>query len=75
MGVAQAQVDDRPPVKLQGWFDATWGGYSVWDLVARDLAPGQHTLRITVLDEKAEQSAGHRFQVQAVMAAGRARAR
>lgn len=71
MGMAEAQVDDHPPVKLPGWFEADWGGYAAWALVARDLAPGKHTLRIRVLEEKAEQSTGHRFQVQAVMAAGR----
>jgi lysophospholipase L1-like esterase len=71
MGVAEASVDDRPPVKLQGWFEADWGGYSAWALVARDLPPGRHRLRIRLLDEKAEQSNGHRFQLHAVMAAGR----
>jgi len=71
MGMAEARADDRPPVTLDGWFNADWGGYASWALVARDLAPGKHRVRITVLDQKAEQSTGHRFQVQAVMAAGR----
>jgi len=70
MGMAQAQVDDQPPVQLQGWFEADWGGYAAWALVARDLAPGTHRLRIEVLDEKADQSGGHKFQVQAIMTAG-----
>lgn len=70
MGAARAQVDDRPPVTLQGWFEADWGGYAAWALVARDLDPGKHVLRIEVLEARAEQSAGHKFQVQAVMAAG-----
>lgn len=69
-GVATAQVDDRPPVKLVGWFAATWGGYSAWELVARDLKPGKHRLRITLTDEKPGTSQGHKFQLHTVMAAG-----
>ncbi len=71
MGIAEAQVDDRPAVKLDAWFDQTWGGYSAWEMIARDLPPGTHKLRIKVLDEKSPGSDGHRFQLQAVMAAGR----
>jgi lysophospholipase L1-like esterase len=71
MGMAQAQVDDRPPVKLNGWFEADWGGYAAYELVARDLPPGKHKLRVQVLDEKAPASNGHKFQLQAVMVAGR----
>lgn len=71
MGRAEARVDGGPPVTLDGWFEADWGGYAAWALVARDLAPGKHMLRVRVLEEKADQSTGHRFQVQAVMAAGR----
>jgi len=70
MGMAETQADDRPPVTMDGWFNADWGGYPAWQLVARDLAPGKHRVRVTVLDQKADQSTGHRFQVQAVMAAG-----
>jgi len=70
MGIAQAQVDDAPPVKMNAWFSAEWGGYSAWNLIARDLAPGKHTLRIKLLEEKAEESSGHKFQVQALMVAG-----
>lgn len=71
MGMASAQVDDRPPVKLNGWFEADWGGYAAYELVARDLPPGKHKLRVQVLDEKAPASNGHKFQLQAVMVAGR----
>ncbi len=70
MGMARAQVDDRPPVDLQGWFEADWGGYAAWALVARDLGPGKHSLRLELLDKKAEASGGHKFQLQAVMGAG-----
>lgn len=42
MGMAEVQVDDKPAVRVNGWFEADWGGYSAWQLVARDLAPGKH---------------------------------
>jgi lysophospholipase L1-like esterase len=70
MGRARAQVDDAPPVTLEGWFDADWGGYSNYQMVARDLPPGPHTLRIEVLPDKAEASSGHKFILQLVMTAG-----
>jgi len=70
MGLARARVDDAAPVDLQGWFEADWGGYSHYQTVARDLAPGKHRLRIEVLPEKAEQSNGHKFVLQLVMSAG-----
>jgi len=57
-------------VKINGWFNADWGGYSAWELVARDLAPGRHRLTIQLLDEKAEASTGHHFEVRSVLAAG-----
>jgi lysophospholipase L1-like esterase len=69
-GMAEAQVDDLAPVKMDGWFGATWGGYTPYQLVARDLKPGKHTLRIRVLDEKNAESGGHEFRVQAIMRAG-----
>jgi lysophospholipase L1-like esterase len=70
MGRASVQVDDRPPVTLEGWFDQDWGGYSARALIARDLPPGKHRLRIEVLPDRAEASTGHRFILQLVMAAG-----
>jgi lysophospholipase L1-like esterase len=69
-GIAQVQVDDKPAQKLDAWFDADWGGYTPWQLIARDLAPGKHALRITLLDEKNPGSTGSKFQLQAVMGAG-----
>jgi len=70
MGRARAQVDDAPPVTLEGWFEADWGGYSSYQTVARDLLPGRHRLRIEVLPDRAEQSNGHKFVLQLVMTAG-----
>ncbi|HOZ47547.1 MAG TPA: GDSL-type esterase/lipase family protein [Candidatus Hydrogenedentes bacterium] len=70
MGIAEAQVDDKPPTKMDAWFNADWGGYTPFQLVARDLGPGPHTLRVTVLSEKNESSEGHEFRVQGVLCAG-----
>jgi len=69
MGIAQAQVDDKPPVKMDAWFSADWGGYVPFQLVARDLAPGKHTLRVTLLNEKNPESTGNEFHINAVLLA------
>ncbi len=69
MGIAQARVDDQPPVKMDAWFSADWGGYVPFQLVARDLAPGKHTLRVTLLDEKNSESTGNEFHINAVLIA------
>jgi len=71
MGMAEAQVDDGSPVKVDAWFGADWGGYMPFQLVARDLKPGRHILRIRLLDEKNPASKGHEFRLHAVMLAGR----
>lgn len=70
MGHAQAWVDDRPRVTLEAWFSADWGGYTPFELIARDLAPGTHTLHVRLLSEKAPESNGYEFQLRAVMTAG-----
>lgn len=48
-GIAEATVDNGPPVKMDAWFDQTWGGYTPLQLVARDLAPGTHRVKIRFL--------------------------
>ena len=73
MGIIEAQVDGRPAVRMNAWFNADWGGYSACEMVGQDLGPGPHTLRITLLKERAEASAGNRFELQAVLAAGLSR--
>ncbi|MBN1676694.1 MAG: SGNH/GDSL hydrolase family protein [Kiritimatiellae bacterium] len=71
MGMARVQVGDAAPVEMDGWFDADWGGYSNWTLAAHALpAAGPHRLRIDLLAKRARASAGHRFELQAVLAAG-----
>lgn len=71
MGMAEARVDDREPVKLDGWFDQDWGGYSSFAIIGRNLGPGIHKVRIKVLEEKAPASNGHIFEVHAILAAGK----
>jgi len=58
MGRAEAWVDNREPVTLEAWFGADWGGYTPFQLIARDLAPGKHTLKLTVTGEHSERSTG-----------------
>ena len=70
MGIALAQVDDRPPVRAEAWFDADWGGYTPYQLVARDLGPGKHRLRITLSQDKQDGSDGNTFQVVGILIAG-----
>ncbi|MCX7048416.1 MAG: SGNH/GDSL hydrolase family protein [Candidatus Sumerlaeota bacterium] len=69
-GIAEARVDDLPPVKLDGWFDQTWGGYTPFSVIARDLGPEAHKLRIKLLSDKAAGSGGNAFEIRAIMAAG-----
>ncbi len=70
MGIADAWVDDRKPVSLDAWFSADWGGYTPFQLVARDLGPGSHTLHVRLRDDANPASTGHAFQLRAVMTAG-----
>ena len=70
MGQASVRVDDRSPVVREGWFDPTWGGYRQTVVLARDLAPGKHRVRIELLPERNPQSAGHEFRILGLGAAG-----
>ena len=71
LGMIEAQVDDLPPVRMDAWFDGDWGGYPAFQLIARDLTPGPHRLRVELLEEKNTHSGGHLFQIQSVLEAGR----
>jgi len=71
MGIVEARIDDREPVKLDGWFDQDWGGYSAFAILGRNLGPGIHKVRIKVLEEKAPSSNGHLFEVHAILTAGK----
>ncbi len=70
MGKAKIQVDDAPPVVRDGWFNQTWGGYRSTQVLAKDLRPGPHRVRIELLAEKDPGSAGHEFHLLGLGAAG-----
>jgi len=70
MGKAKMQVDDAPPVIRDAWFDQTWGGYRSTQVLARDLKPGPHRVRIELLEEKNPGSDGHEFRLLGLGAAG-----
>jgi len=70
MGRAKVQVDDRPPVVQEAWFNQTWGGYRVTAELARDLSPGKHRVKVELLPEKHEESTGTQFRILGLGAAG-----
>lgn len=70
MGRARVQVDDRPPVTLEGWFDQTWGGWRSTSIAARDLPLGTHRVRVELLADKAAESDEHLFQLMGIGTAG-----
>jgi lysophospholipase L1-like esterase len=70
MGKAKMQVDDAPPVIRDAWFDQNWGGYRSTQVLARDLKPGPHRVRIELLEEKNAGSDGHEFRLLGLAAAG-----
>jgi len=70
MGIAEVAVDNQPAVKISGWYEQDWGGYCAYRLVARNLTPGKHKLRITLSSEKVEQSDGHPFHLCAILVSG-----
>jgi lysophospholipase L1-like esterase len=70
MGQASVRVDEGPPLLREAWFDQTWGGYRQTTVLARDLGPGMHKVRIELLPEKNPQSTGHEFRVLGLGAAG-----
>ncbi len=70
MGIAKASVDDFPPVMLDAWFDQTWGGYPQLEILAKNLENKEHTITITLTNEKAKESTGNQFDIQAILTAG-----
>ena len=70
MGQAKVRVDDHPPLLREAWFDQTWGGYRQTTVLARDLGPGKHNVKIELLPQKNPQSTGHEFRVLGLGAAG-----
>ncbi|MGA2255668.1 MAG: SGNH/GDSL hydrolase family protein [Thermoguttaceae bacterium] len=70
MGKAQVQVDDRPAVVRDAWFDQTWGGYRQTTELARGLPTGKHRVKFEILAERNPQSSGHEYRVMGLGAAG-----
>jgi lysophospholipase L1-like esterase len=70
MGRASVQVDNLPAQTMDGWFDQTWGGYLVTQLIAKNLSNGTHTIRIELLNDKDPQSTGNDCKVFYIGAAG-----
>jgi len=73
MGRATVSIDGGPETRLEAWFEQTWGGYRVLQLIGRELSPGVHRVKVTVLAEKHDQSDGHVFEVMGLGGVGVAR--
>jgi hypothetical protein len=70
VGQVSVRVDEQLPMTREGWFDQTWGGYRETTLLARELGPGKHKVKIELLPEKNPQSTGHEFRILGLGAAG-----
>jgi hypothetical protein len=70
MGKARFRIDDGEPVVFDAWFNQTWGGYRSTNLLAKDLKPGKHAVRIELLAETDPGSGGHEFRLLGLGAAG-----
>lgn len=70
MGKANVTVDGATPTVQDAWFDQTWGGFNVTQLVAKDLKPGTHRVRVELLEDKNPKSTGNEFRVTGIGSAG-----
>ncbi len=70
MGMVRIEVDDRPPVVRDSWFDQDWGSWRGTTETARDLGPGPHRVRLTLLAEKHPESTGTEFRLLGLGAGG-----
>lgn len=70
MGQAKVSVDNGPAAMRDGWFPGTWGGYRATTVIARDLQPGTHRVRVELIEGKNPQSEGHEFRILGLGAAG-----
>lgn len=68
-GAVEVQVDEQPPVRIDGWHGGAPHGLNFCYNTACWLTPGTHRFRMRVLDDKHPESAGNRFQLISVMAA------
>ncbi|MDB5328002.1 MAG: hypothetical protein JWM57_3571, partial [Phycisphaerales bacterium] len=69
-GRAKVTVDGAHDQIADGWFAPTWGGYRHTSELATDLPPGEHTVRVELLADKAPQSSGHEFRILGLAALG-----
>jgi hypothetical protein len=70
MGKAAVQLDDALPKVCDAWFDQTWGGYRVTELLGTNLPPTLHRVHVKLLEEKNPKSDGHEFRILGLGAAG-----
>lgn len=71
MGRVAVSVDGGAPTIQEAWFNADWGGYSAPGVLPRCATAGAHRIRIELLPERAAESKGHLFEIQAILAAGK----
>jgi hypothetical protein len=70
MGKGNIKVGDLPPLTVDGWLGAKWGGYRKTSLVARDLNLAEHRVRVELLEGKEPESTGHEFRIMGLGVAG-----
>ena len=70
MGKATVQVDERPAIVRDTWYDQTWGGYRETCELARDIPFGKYRVTIEVLPEQNPKSTGHEYKIMGLGAAG-----
>lgn len=70
MGEAKVQVDDRPAVTRNAWFEQTWGGFRQTTELLRSPTAAKHRVSFEVLPENSPQSTGHEYRILGLGEAG-----
>jgi lysophospholipase L1-like esterase len=70
LGEVETTVDGTPAKTVDAWFDQTWGSYRETTLLANDLPPGKHHVKIVLSKSKNDQSTGFEFRITGLAAAG-----
>ncbi len=71
MGKVSVTVDGDTPQEVDGWFDQTWGGYFGMQVIGKNLASGNHRVRIKLLPDRNANSNGNEFIITAIGGAGK----
>lgn len=71
MGMIDVSIDQNKPIRLDGWFKHSWGSYPHTQIIARGLGSSVHQVRIRLLEDKAELSKGHHFEIIELLSAGK----